>query len=74
MFCDRMVTSDARQILITKVEQGSPAHGLFLVGDVIIGVGGKSFSYDPRTELGKAITVAESTSLPKLKLKLPTST
>ena len=27
MFCDKMVTSDARQIAITKVEAGSPADG-----------------------------------------------
>ena len=32
----------------------------FAVGDVILGVGGKPFSYDPRTELGKALTAAES--------------
>jgi hypothetical protein len=60
MFCDKMVTTDARQISITKVEKGSPADGLLAVGDVILGVGGKPFSYDPRTELGKAITTAES--------------
>ena len=30
------------------------------VGDVILGVGGKPFSYDPRTEFGKALTAAES--------------
>lgn len=60
MFCDRMVTTDARQIFITQVEKGSPADGLFLVGDVILGVGGKPFSYDPRTEFGKAVTMAES--------------
>ena len=60
MFCDKMVTSDARQISITKVEKGSPADGVFLVGDVILGVGGKPFSYDPRTEFGKALTSAES--------------
>jgi hypothetical protein len=60
MFCDKMVTTDARQILITKVEKGSPADGVFLVGDVILGVGGRPFSYDPRTEFGKAITVAET--------------
>jgi hypothetical protein len=60
MFCDKMVTTDARQIFITKVERGSPADGVFHVGDVILGVGGKTFSYDPRTEFGKAITVAET--------------
>lgn len=60
MFCDQMVTSDARQVIITAVDQGSPADGLLKVGDVLLGVGGKPFSYDPRTELGKAITVAET--------------
>lgn len=60
MFCDQMVTTDARQIFITKVEKGSPADGVFLVGDLILGVGGKRFSYDPRTEFGKALTAAES--------------
>jgi hypothetical protein len=60
IFCDKMVTTDARQILIRKVAKGSPADGVFKVGDVILGAGGKLFSYDPRTELGKAITVAES--------------
>jgi hypothetical protein len=60
MFCDKMVTTDARQIGITKVEKGSPAEGVFLVGDVILGVGGKPFSYDPRTEFGKAVITAES--------------
>ena len=60
MFCDKMVTSDARQVAITKVEKGSPADGILAVGDVLLGVGGKPFSYDPRTELGKALTAAES--------------
>lgn len=60
MFCDKLVTTDARQISITKVENGSPADRLFVVGDVILGVGGQPFSYDPRTEFGKAITAAES--------------
>lgn len=60
MFCDRMVTTDARQISITQVEKGSPADGILAVGDVILGVGGKPFSYDPRTEFGRAITVAET--------------
>jgi hypothetical protein len=60
MFCDQMVTTDARQISITKVERGSPADGVFRVGDVILGVGGKPFSYDPRSEFGKALTTAET--------------
>lgn len=60
IFCDQMVTSEARQIAITSVAQDSPGAGVFKVGDVILGAGGKAFSYDPRTELGKAITLAES--------------
>ena len=60
MFCDKLVTSDARQIAITKIDKGSPADGILSVGDVLLGVGGKVFSYDPRTELGKALTAAES--------------
>lgn len=59
MFTDKMVTSDARQIAITRVDPGSPADGIMQVGDVILGVNGKAFSYDPRTELGKALTAAE---------------
>ncbi len=55
-----LVTSDAREITITRVEEGSPADGIFAVGDSISGVGGKPFSYDPRTEMGKALTLAES--------------
>ena len=60
IYCNKMVTSDARQIAITKVESNSPTDGIFEVGDVILGVGGKPFSYDPRTEMGKALTLAES--------------
>jgi hypothetical protein len=64
MFSDKLPTSDARQIAITKVAKGSPADGVLNVGDVILGVGGKPFSYDPRTEFGMALTSAENTSLP----------
>ncbi|MFM8479302.1 MAG: DUF6288 domain-containing protein [Planctomycetaceae bacterium] len=60
MFCDRLVTTDARQIAITTVDSGSPADGLIAVGDVILGAGGQLFSYDPRTEFGLAVTAAES--------------
>ena len=60
MFTDKLTTTDARQIKITKVAKGSPADGVLAVGDVILGVGGKLFSYDPRTEFGKALTLAES--------------
>jgi Family of unknown function (DUF6288)/HEAT repeats len=60
MKCDKLVTTDAREITITKVATDSPADGQFAVGDVILGVAGKPFTYDPRTEMGKALTVAES--------------
>lgn len=60
MFSDKLTTTDARQIAVTGVAKGSPADGILQQGDVILGVGGKPFSYDPRTELGKALTLAES--------------
>ncbi len=60
MRCDKMVTTGAREISITKVAKGSPADGIFLMGDTIVGVGGQPFSFDPRTEFGKAVTEAES--------------
>jgi hypothetical protein len=57
---EKMVTNLARQILVTEVAPDSPAEKLLAVGDVILGVGGKPFVYDPRTEFGKALTIAES--------------
>ena len=60
MFSDKLVTSDARQISVTKVDKGSPADGVLAVGDVILGVSGKPFVYDARTEVGRAITEAET--------------
>ena len=62
MFSDKLETSDARQIMITKVEKGSPADGVLETGDVLLGVAGKPFSHDPRTELGKALSAAEAES------------
>ncbi|MDC3254932.1 HEAT repeat domain-containing protein [bacterium] len=60
MYSDKLVTTDARQIRITEVKNASPADGALEESDVILGVAGKLFTYDPRTELGKALTVAES--------------
>ncbi len=60
IYSNRMETTDARQIYITKVDKQSPAEGVLKTGDVILGVAGKAFSYDPRTEFGKALTAAES--------------
>ena len=59
MYSEKLATADARQISITKVDKNSPADGVLAVGDAILGVGGKAFSHDPRTEMGKAITEAE---------------
>ena len=42
------------------MDKGSPADGVLAVGDVLLGAGGKPFSFDPRTELGRAITAAET--------------
>ncbi|MDX1563855.1 MAG: DUF6288 domain-containing protein, partial [Phycisphaeraceae bacterium] len=61
MYSKRLCTSEARQIAITEVVKGSPAEGVLAKGDVILGVGGKKFSYDPRTEFGKALSSAEVT-------------
>jgi hypothetical protein len=60
IYAEGFSTSTARQIAITKVANGSPADDILQKGDVILGVGGKPFSYDPRPEFGKALTVAET--------------
>ena len=54
-----MVTTEARQILVTKVDKGSPADGLVQVDDVILGTD-KKFSSDARVAFGNAITAAET--------------
>ena len=56
----KMHTLSARQILITKVAEGSPADGRLEVGDVIVGVNGKPFESDPRPVFGRALSFAES--------------
>jgi len=55
----RLRTDYARQILITKVDPGSPADGVLQVDDVILGINGKKFDSDARIAFGKAITEAE---------------
>jgi hypothetical protein len=59
IFSDRLETSDARQIMVSQVEEGSPADGLLQVGDVILGTDRELFDADPRMIFGKAITLAE---------------
>ncbi len=61
IYSNRLETTEARQVLITKVDKGSPADGVLQVGDVLLGVGQRSFAMDPRVELGKAISAAEAT-------------
>ncbi len=60
IYFEQLTTLKARQIRITQVSPDSPAAGKLEVGDVLLGAGGEAFSYDPRTELGRAITQAES--------------
>ena len=55
----KLETIDARQILITRVDVGSPADGLLRPGDVILGIGDEPFDRDARKALGAAITAAE---------------
>ena len=59
MYTDKLDTSQARQIYVLRVAQGSPAEGKLLPKDIILGVEEKLFSSDPRIELGKAIGVVE---------------
>jgi hypothetical protein len=60
MYSNRLETSQARQIAITKVDKGSPADGILQPGDVILGLAGKPFTSDPRVAFGKALTTAEA--------------
>jgi hypothetical protein len=56
------LTAASRQILITAVEAGSPADGVLIKGDVILGVADKPFSDDARKSFGRAIAAAEETN------------
>ncbi len=55
----KLETTDSRQILVTKVDAGSPADGVLRVGDVILGVDGRDFTEDARKSFGRAVTRAE---------------
>jgi len=56
----------AKKLFVTSVVAAALFASLqvpsLAVGDVILGISGKRFSYDPRTELGQALTTAESES------------
>jgi hypothetical protein len=60
MWAWRQRTTDARQILVTEVAARSPADGVMLKGDVILGVDGKGFGSDARIAFGQALTAAEA--------------
>lgn len=71
MFVPEGLTRDSRQIKITAVEKGSPAEGVLLVDDVILGIGAGMFNEDARKSLGVAIGEAETTeNKGQLKLKV----
>ena len=53
---------DARQILVTYIEPGSPSEGKLQLKDVITGVDGKTFTVDARKAFAKAIHEAERES------------
>lgn len=53
-------TKNARQIYITRVDNGSPAARVLTRGDVLLGVNGEHFERDARITLAKAITAAEA--------------
>ena len=53
-------TVASRQILVTHVGAASPADGVVMVDDVILGVDGKPFSDDARKSIALAIQEAET--------------
>jgi len=66
-------SSEARQILVTAVDAGSPADGVLAVDDVILGVDGSGanpsfFNSDVRIALGAEIGVAEANNPATLKV------
>jgi HEAT repeat protein len=60
MHSEKSTTTEARQIKVTKVDPKSPSDGIIKLGDVILGVDGKLFAFDPRVEFGRALTAAEA--------------
>lgn len=56
----RGASRDARQILVTLVEENSPAAGVMQTGDIILGVNGTMFTRDARRVLAEAIVAAET--------------
>lgn len=66
-------TSESRQILVSAVDNGSPAHGILLKDDVVLGAAGSGanpapFSSNARKSLASAIADAEARNPATLKL------
>lgn len=55
-------STEARQILVTEVAEGSPAAGALQAGDVITGVNGRPFDGDARLLFARAVAEAEAGS------------
>lgn len=60
IYARALATTDARQILVTAVETGSPAEGVLEKDDVILGIAGTRFDSDARKALANAVTQAET--------------
>lgn len=66
-------SSESRQILVKRVDKGSPADGILEAGDVILGADGtgkdpQPFKKDARRTIADAITTAEARNPATLKL------
>jgi hypothetical protein len=68
IYGQRQMTTDSRQIQITKVDKYAPADGVLVKGDVILGINGKPFTSDARKAFGAAIDVAEGDGKGQLRL------
>lgn len=60
-------TTESRQIMVTRIDSGSPAAGFLLVNDVILGASGTAaapvaFTSDARKNFGRAIGEAEKSA------------
>lgn len=48
-----------KQVCVVSVAEDTPAHGVLRAGDIIVGIGGKSFDKDLRQEMAAALAAAE---------------
>lgn len=58
-------TGSSRQILVTHVGPKTPADGVMQVGDVILGIDDKPFTFDARKSIALAIQEAEKSPVEK---------